>query len=420
MKLKGRKVRKLAVSGVSVLEKEILRPGRYVDQDGQELFLTTESIRAYVNGTQELISQSFRVNAFPDHETSNSKDRQGRWIKVWQDDRGCARGWFLPASQRAEKLALENDSSAVLVDDFDLGSFKVKAAMPRIDIVPQGAVIGTESFKPVGLKLAANQRAGRVRALACKKEKTMKSRLAALLSLAMGGDMVDEEQPILDVLKDHLMSSRGLQTPDMEFGDDDLAGALKELLSGSSEAAAAAPDGEEAPVDETDPMADGGDEMLEDLAEELEDEEEPLEAAAPGAKLSARNNKTEGRLDAAAASLEEELRELQRDQLSKVLGSARKLSAKTSPIERKVFDEARELYEDLRPVKGHKLALSTVRKYLLGYVHAAEQRHLTKGAKVERKLAAGTPKKAAEPEPVGDNNPLLATRGGPARNGTAR
>lgn len=158
------RVASLSKNASGLLEKEILKPGRYVDQNGTEIILTVENIAAFLEGSEQLLANQFRINGFPDHETVNSKERLGRWVKFWQDENGSGRGLFDPKDEEARKLALENDASAVLWEGFDLGEEQIDFCMPRIDIVPQGAVIGTEPFKPSALKLSSRS-FGRVRVL---------------------------------------------------------------------------------------------------------------------------------------------------------------------------------------------------------------------------------------------------------------
>ncbi|MDF1667835.1 MAG: hypothetical protein P1V97_39220, partial [Planctomycetota bacterium] len=328
---------------VELLQKEILKVGRYVDQNGQEIILTVENIAAFLEGSEQLLVNHFRINGFPDHETVNSKERLGRWVKFWQDENGSGRGLFDPKDEKARKLALENDASAVLWEGFDLGEEQIDFCMPRIDIVPQGAVIGTEPFKPAGLMLSANTKKGRARVLSSIKEYPMKSRLAKLLSQKLMGEAVEDEDSIVQVLKDHLMTSRGLTSEGIEFGDDDLSEALVEMLS-----AKLMPEGADA--DE----GDESDEAPEDDEAESEEGEEE-EALQASAKLS--GSRSSGKESRMVAALQSQLREIQADQLGAEIEKAKDVTAKTSPIPRNVLSAIRADYKKDHKAFGHKPAL---------------------------------------------------------------
>lgn len=415
----GKRIRKLA-SGVSLLEKEILKPGVYVDEDGVEFEITEEEIRGYVEGTQKLLDIEFRVNGFPDHQSNSSTSKLGRWRKTWIDDQGCALGYFEPKNAEAEEIALDNDCSAVLVDGLNLGQVKIPRAMPRIDIVPQGAVLGLKPFRRVAA-LAAGMNAERVRRCARKEKRcTVKSRLAKLLAKCLGMDETENEADVMSHLSSHCLTSKGLQTEGLELGDDDLAGALMEILMSSGGGG-----------DEQDPeapgegvMADEG-EALEELADSLEDEqdvEEELEmSAAPAKKLATGAAATGAPTESAVErDLRSQLASLQRRELDTVIGRVRRLSSKTSIIEANSIEAVRADYAEDVKAFGHDKALHRAKRSLSLYLQISQEKSKG-GKKAERKLSTppGKKDKAADEPCTGEHNILLATRGGPHRNGTS-
>lgn len=403
-----------AQSGVWILKKEICRPGRYVDEDGFEFEPSAEDLVEYVQGTKELIASGFRINGFPDHSTNKSTEKLGEWLKVWIDDDARVWGLFEPKDAEAEKVALQNDSSAIYVDGLDLGEMQIKRAMPRIDIVPQGAVIGTEPFQRVSQALANRFKAARVfAAAACQKEKTMKSRLALLLSHALMGEAVDDEGAVIDSLKQHLMSSRGLQSEELEFGDEDLSDALVEMLTSAKAASGDGAEDEE-PGDEAEGEIE---DVLGDLEGELEGEEEEVEMSTR--KTSAQSAGKGDPRDQLNRELQAQVEELQMNALEVELNRARKLSARTTPIAVKTLGAIKACYSQDRKAFGHKTALARAKKEIGLHLNLAKARAATKGRKLERPKVEDT-KKTSAPTYDPEDNPLLKTKGGPwQRNGTA-
>lgn len=384
--METKKTKKLA-SGVHLLEKEILRPGKWVDESGTAFELTKEDIAEFVAGTETLRAAGFRINAFPDHETRSSTAKLGVWNRVWQDEGGSARGEFEPRNAEAEEIALENDSSAFLVEDFDLGAFQVGKSMPRIDVVPQGAIVGTEPFKPLSLKLAAGLSVGRVRAAVAaaaptKKEVPM-SKLAHLMSQALGmpeGEEIDEERVIAE------LSLRG----------------LRGLMSDQG-----------APADEEHPMEI---EELEELEDELDDDEEVPKAmgatttAAAGGELklsSALGALEQEANDSVAKAALQRVAELEEGYLDREISKARKL-AKASPIEAGIFKAIKAAYYKDRTAFGHEEAYSRAKGLLGTHVALSKARALQAGTRPERPTNKGAQDKA---EAESGENPLLAARG---------
>lgn len=411
-RLASKKVRRLA-TGVSLLEKEILRPGRYVDEDGVEFDLTAEEIAAFVDGTNQLLGIPFRVNGFPDHNTNSSTTKLGRWVKVWVDHKGSARGHFEPNSAASETIAMDNDCSAVLVNGLNLGAVHIEAAMPRIDIVPQGAVLALQPFTRVAA-LATGIKAERIRCCS-RKEIPMKSRLASILAHAMGMDATDDEEGVIAALSSHLMTSRKLATEGLELGDEDMAAALKELLAGVEDLAETA-DAVEDSVETDEPAEDAAIDGIEDAMEDEGSVAEELEMSAPAPKSRALASSAADAPQESAVEkdLRAQLASMQRRELDEIVGKVRRLSAKTSPIETKSIAAIRTGYEEDAKAHGHEKALARATHLLSLHLQLAAAKAKPAAKPAQRKLATPPGKKVEAPV-TPENNPLLALRGGPHR-----
>ena len=134
------------------LEKEIAFPGKFSDALSREVDLTPEVLSKALDGTIELMNQGYRVPAFDDHFTTKSNDVLGYWVKLWIDEKGSLKGLFEALTGEIRERVKKLDSSLIIQDNVRFGTrnnglLTVPTAITRVDIVPQGAAVGTERFR---------------------------------------------------------------------------------------------------------------------------------------------------------------------------------------------------------------------------------------------------------------------------------
>lgn len=195
------------------LRKQIAYAGRFVDVSGQEVELTPERFREAVRGSQRLIEAGFKIRGFTSHFTDDSRDVLGTWTSLWAAGANLG-GVFQPHSEEARQLALDLDSSMVLEEDVALPNGEVvPLAITRVDIVPQGAVVGASRFEEfrryvAGGRPSAALSSRRVLLSAAAKEERsdMKPELMKALAAALGMDVAGEieESQLVEMLDEKL------------------------------------------------------------------------------------------------------------------------------------------------------------------------------------------------------------------------
>ena len=137
---------------IKPLEKEIAYPGKFSDALRREVDLTPDVLEEALGGTLSLMAEGYRVPAFSEHFTTNTNDLLGYWTKLWIDDKGSLKGLFEALDEDIRERVKKLDSSLIIQDKVQFGTrsnglLEVPSAITRVDIVPQGAAVGTERFR---------------------------------------------------------------------------------------------------------------------------------------------------------------------------------------------------------------------------------------------------------------------------------
>jgi len=147
---------------IEPLQKEVAYPGQFIDAFGQQVDLTPELLSKALKDTQLLQQHGFRIAAYTSHFTVDSADCVGYWPKLFQDDKSHLHAVLEPVSEEMRKLAMPLDTSMVLEEGVEMGTkdgvIKVDMAITRIDVVPQGAVVGTEKFRELQTAFSQGKR----------------------------------------------------------------------------------------------------------------------------------------------------------------------------------------------------------------------------------------------------------------------
>jgi len=137
---------------VEPLKKEIAYPGQFSDALGREIDLTVEILREALNGSLQLIEAGYRIPGYNDHFVTDSDSLYGYWSAVWINDEGSLEGLFVALNNEIRAKVKKLDCSLVIQDEVkfgtrDKGLVTAKMAITRVDIVPNGAAVGTARFK---------------------------------------------------------------------------------------------------------------------------------------------------------------------------------------------------------------------------------------------------------------------------------
>ena len=187
---------------IKPLHKEIAFTGKFVDCEGREVNLTPELFDNAVSGSQNIMDAGFSVRGYSSHFTDDSKDIMGTWRMLWSEGKSI-KAVFEAIDEESRNRAKHLDTSMVVEENIDLGNgVIVPIAITRIDIVGQGAVVGTEKFKEMFSRFeAGRQRAAALSSRRClisqsvapqpkgpKMKLSLKRGLARALGLAVDGE----------------------------------------------------------------------------------------------------------------------------------------------------------------------------------------------------------------------------------------
>jgi transcriptional regulator with XRE-family HTH domain len=129
-----------------MMVKEIAYVGKFTTMHGDQIDLTIDLLAQAVEGSKALMSNGFNIRAFLDHEATSSKDVAGTWMALWLTGSklfGLVQAHGENMADKIEPL----DTSLVLEEDVHVrDDLVVPFAITRVDVVPQGAVTGTEPF----------------------------------------------------------------------------------------------------------------------------------------------------------------------------------------------------------------------------------------------------------------------------------
>lgn len=244
------------------LEKEIAYPGTFVDAYGNRVKVTRELCAQALEGTRQLIEAGFKIRGFTSHFTDDSKDVVGTWPCLYLLEKGSLRGVIQPRNEEMRQLALGLDTSMVIEEDVQLpNGVVVPIAITRVDIVPQGAIVGTEPFAEfVRSRPAAVALSRRVLLAAACEEKSMKGSMMRALAAALGMDVAGELNE--EVIEKAVVDQLGLAEASDEEKEQALAKAFgKAFMEGmpeESEEPASMSDEAPAPADNQEAAAPKG------------------------------------------------------------------------------------------------------------------------------------------------------------------
>lgn len=243
------------------LLKEVAFNGTFVDAYGREVELTPDLLNKAIDGTAQFLAAGGYVRGYSSHFTDDSNDILGDWMAVFSEPRPdgslSVKGLFTPASDdpsdraRLKKL----DTSIVVEEDIDIGNgVKIPLAITRIDLVGQGAVIGTAPFRELFQRFeTTRQRAAamcsrRVLLSAAPKQRknamSMNKRLARALGLEVEDAMAEE------AIEAMIEEKLGLQDIPEEEKEAAMAKALRAAFMPEEKEEAAAPEAKAACADE--------------------------------------------------------------------------------------------------------------------------------------------------------------------------
>jgi hypothetical protein len=275
------------------LLKEVARPGVFTDWTGASVTLTADTLRKAVDHTTRLQDKGFKVRAFTSHGTDDSKDVLGTWGTFHVAEDGRVYGVLHPISEAARALALSLDTSVVLEEDVDGNDGDIfPLALTRVDVVPQGAIIGTAPFKALSRRYLFQRGAPAPAPNPSKERKApMSSKLMQSLAKAMG--LPDSSAP--EVLEHKLLEVLDVLGAAEDAQVDAMAAAMGKMLMPEPPPAPAPA------VQAMDPAVDPAD--LEDAAEMMAEDPEALKEAPPAVR-------------AALSTLTKQVARLQDDKLS--------------------------------------------------------------------------------------------------------
>jgi hypothetical protein len=140
----GRKGKRMSIKPLC---KEVAFTGNFVDCEGRKVTLTEELLGQAIEGTRQLLDAGFNIRGYSSHFTDDSKDVMGTWLGLWQEGRSI-KGVFEPIDDEVGNRARHLDTSMVVEEAIDIGNgVIVPMAITRVDLVGQGAVVGTEGFR---------------------------------------------------------------------------------------------------------------------------------------------------------------------------------------------------------------------------------------------------------------------------------
>jgi len=223
---------------IKPLYKEVAFTGNFVDVEGREVELTEDLFRAAVAGTAELMEAGFNIRGYSSHFTSDSKDVMGTWSTVFEQD-GKVHGVFQAIDEDNRNRAKQLDTSMVIEEGIDIGNGRViPVALTRIDVVGQGAIVGTQSFREMFSRFQSKRsKAGDFssrRCLYAAAPKTQKKRAVMKMSIARGlakalGLAIDEEVGE-EVLEEMIVQKLGVDEAPEEEKEAAMATALSKAF----------------------------------------------------------------------------------------------------------------------------------------------------------------------------------------------
>jgi len=135
-------------SGIKPLVKEIAFPvSKVVDALGTEVQITPEMLAQALDGTRKLQEMGFVVRGYSSHFTDDSRDIMGEWPLLFIDEEDSLQGVFVAMNDDDRDRAKRLDTSMIVEEAIEFNGITIPLAVTRVDVVGQGALIGTEKFQ---------------------------------------------------------------------------------------------------------------------------------------------------------------------------------------------------------------------------------------------------------------------------------
>lgn len=186
------------------LIKEVARTGLFYDMDGRPVDITRGLISDLIAGTRDLMSHRFRVQGYTSHMTSDSKDILGHWAGFFRVGDSLY-GVFNPRDKAAAEMVKPLDCSMVVEEGIEFDGVSIPLAMTRVDIVGQGAVIGTAGFQEFPAQMGRS-----LRAVCCFQRRGVKQMNRFMVALAMALGLQDSATP--EDMEQAIVNKMGLET----------------------------------------------------------------------------------------------------------------------------------------------------------------------------------------------------------------
>jgi len=392
---------------VTLPAKQVLVPGIFVDANGQPFEVRPEDMQAFLDGTQDLIRNGYRILGWPDHENEDVREILSRWgsfeirdARYWSPMDGewkmgpCIYAVPVAEDEKAAKVIARNDTSPILVWDYPWAGKVFPRAIIRLDHVGQGA-IPTEAFKVAASASKAKRYA------TARKGATMLDALIQSLKDFMenGGAQADafrgaasaflqapDDDSILEQLAARLSQAPG-ETDPVEPGDEGEPGEPGEMM---------APEDLEPPAAEPTEDEEGALTELEDAIEETMLQESSAMTVSAGAR--------KGQVDPWKINLDQAIR------------AASKMSLRGcgAPLPKTVIDNVRDEFNRYRKPLGPLHALELAKRRLAMTVKISELSAARASSNARTRAAGATkqtrpstgPKKIQIADVTGKNNPL--------------
>lgn len=140
------------------LLKEVARPGTYTNYtDGDDFELTPEILAQAAKGSNGIIENGYNVRAFPDHEKNDTLSVLGDWTGFSIAPNGSAYGVFVPRNEKSREIIEGMDVSIVMESGVNAQGYTAALAFTRVDVVPQGAIVGMEPFVELARRTKKDQ-----------------------------------------------------------------------------------------------------------------------------------------------------------------------------------------------------------------------------------------------------------------------
>lgn len=411
--------------------KQVIVPGVFVDEDGEEFEVTEEDVTRFIAGIKEIQGDGFKICGFPDHHTSKITERLSEWVdfEVRQDTyyspsekrwKQGPTGWGTPiaVSESAAQVILSNDTSPIFAWNLVWCEKTYPFVITRLDHVHQGAQ-ATKQYRQAAACVQQLRKASTQARAGYRKtgDPKMNALHALLTEVLARGDEVSAAVGEALIEKAQAMAGEGEEIEGM-----DAAAALSALAAaGDGEEDGDAEDDAEAAAGECDDDAEAG---AEDILDELEDEidedeldlddEDELEDAAAGSKKAAASFPT----NITAKGMKPFERRMWKRELDSLVRAGKRVTKRKAgaPLSRKVmasvYNDFDHYCKSMDPDDAYKIVKKTFSLEVKNTRLAAASASMRKSIRRVKKPNQQTLKKR-EPtaaDVTGKNNPFRKLR----------